>query len=115
MMRGTSKSITQNTPNYQICDPILEPCAELFRPLARFFLRPVFRNLRGVPPWTDLASPGAPLVRLCRLFDILEAKLFQIAKIPEQQMAPTTPPKNKEGFKTNTDTQSKQICFTCVV
>ena len=74
-----------------------------------FFLRPVFRNLWGVPPWTNFGLPwgilGPMLSISCK---ISGAKLVQNSKIQEQQIAPTTPSKNKQGFpNTFTDNQFK--------
>ena len=60
------------------------------------FLRPVFRNLWGVPPWTNFGLPwgilGPILSISCKLSG---AKLVQNSETPEQQIAPTTPSKKQ--------------------
>ena len=61
-----------------------------------FFSRPVFRNLWGVPPWTDFGIPWDTLDPILSLvWKIVIANLLQNSKIPEQQMSPTTPSKKQ--------------------
>ena len=77
-----------------------------------FFSRPVFRNLWGVPPWTDVGLPWGTLAPILSSFwKMLLANLLQTSKIPGQQMAPTTPSRKQVGIQTNTDNLSTQILF----
>jgi hypothetical protein len=74
-----------------------------------FFLRPVFRNLWGVPPWTNFGLPWVILdPTLSISCKISRAKLVQNSKIPEQHSTNHTFNKNKQGFPNNfTDNQFK--------
>ena len=56
-------------------------------------------------PWSDFLD----------LMQELRAILVQMSKIPEQQMAPATPSKNKQDSNSDTHSQSKQIVFTFIV
>ena len=74
-----------------------------------FFCDLFFGTSGGVPPWTNFSLPwgilGPILSISCK---ISGAKLVQHSKIPEQQITPTTPSKNKQGFPNNfTDNQFK--------
>ena len=66
-------------------------CLRAFAFFATFF-QAGFRNLWGGTRWTDLGLPWGtlgPILTIC--WKILGANLLQISKIPEQQIAPTTP------------------------
>ena len=65
---------------------ILEPIAWLIPRVARFvFLRPVFRNLWGVPVWTEFDLPWGTLGPMFSTFrKILDQFIFQMSKILEQ-------------------------------
>jgi hypothetical protein len=72
-------------------------------PLWRVVFATCFSEPLGVPPWTNFGLPwgilGPILSISCK---ISGAKLVQNSKIPEQQIAPTTPStKNKQGFQNN--------------
>ena len=92
MMR---KNIENDHQQYrQPCDlgSHIGACCMILSRCGAFVLRPVFRNLWGVPPWTNFDLPlgilGPILSISCK---ISVAKLVQNSKIPEQQIAPTTP------------------------
>ena len=68
MMWTHIENIIKNTPTFQIWALILIPFACLFRLVAHFCSRPVFRSSGVYPLGPILASPGASLVRFCRFF-----------------------------------------------
>ena len=111
-----SEKYRKMSPNYakksDVGSPFGASCLNLSRSSA-FVLILVFRNLQGVPPWTDFGLPCGtlgPILLTC--WKNLTAALLQTSKIPEQQIAPTTLPKKQARTrKTFTDNQSKQIMF----
>ena len=64
-----------------------------------------------------LASPGQPWSDFVDFLGISAANVLQISKIPEQQIALTTPLTNKQGLTKNfTDNQFGQmiVYFSCL-
>ena len=76
-----------------------------------FVLLPVFRNLWGVPAWTDLGLPCGTLGPMfLTVWKIVGANVLRISKIPEQQMAPTTPSKKTSIIKKHFN-DFIRVCF----
>ena len=84
-MRTNIENITEDTQKYQIWAPVSVICSQAG-----------FRNLWGVPPSIDFIPLWGTLGPiLSRFWKISGVTLLPISKIPEQQIAPTTPSKNQ--------------------
>ena len=91
MIWETLKNIIPNTPNFQILATILEPVVWHFAAVAHLFCDLFFG------PSGAGCNPLGPIFFV--FLKKYKAFVLQMSKTPEQQMASTTPSKNKQGFK----------------